>query len=240
MARSPRQPRDRHDHHGEHRGQGDQRPGALVVEERIGSWCRPRIDLAAHPDVVADRKLRLPGPAAELQQGVGARRWARSRWTTRFCTHVPPRRVAGLGAARQARHRRTGCRSRPALLDSHVPGLGGDGAARGVLERQRDVDLLLAGPQHGGARSTVKTPMAISRPTTIRAASGPSGAGPASECEVRNACATRPRVERAAGSVPRRGTVTAGLSLTVGVLLVRQKLPSRSMALGQVARPTAA
>src|SRR5690349_7456295 len=45
------------------------------------------------------------------------------------------------------------------------------------------------------APASVTTPMAISSPTTILAASGPNGDGPLRECEWACECVTRNRVE---------------------------------------------
>ena len=64
-------PGDRDDHDREHRGQRDQRPRPLVVEEGVGRRSG-RVDLAADPDVVTDCEVGLAGAAAELQQRVGA------------------------------------------------------------------------------------------------------------------------------------------------------------------------
>ena len=68
--------------------------------------------------------------------------------------------------------------------------LGGDSTALGVLKRQRDVDLPRLG-QSQAAPIRTTTPIAMSRPTTILAASGPNGDGPLSECEWKCECATR-------------------------------------------------
>ena len=67
----PAPPGDRDDDDGEHRRHGDERPGSLVVVERVDG--QPGlVDLAADPNVIADGEIRLARPATELEQRVGA------------------------------------------------------------------------------------------------------------------------------------------------------------------------
>ena len=148
-ARSPRQRGDRDDDDGERRGERDQRPRALVVVERVGRGSG-LVDLAADADVVAGRERRLAGSAAELEHrlgvgvGPGFDGDERVRCTARPWP-APVSRCSSITAP-------TSAPPQSALpVDSTCPGLGGDRTARGVLERQRDVDLLLARPQQGGA-----------------------------------------------------------------------------------------
>ena len=137
-------PGDRDDHHREGDGQPDQRPRPLVVVERVGRGAG-RVDLAGHPDLVTDRELRLARPAAELQQRVGA--LVRTGVDRDERLHaVGTVALGGHRWGRQHRSHRLVAAGRRAA-GHHVAGLGGDRTARGVLERQRDVDLLLARPE---------------------------------------------------------------------------------------------
>ena len=135
---------DRDDHDGEHRGEGDQRPGPLVVEERVAGRAR-RIDLAADADVVADGEVGLAGPAAELEQRVGA--LVRAGVDGDQGLHALATALRSLHWIGGQHRARRGAPARRGLAGQHVPGLGGDRTAGRVLEWQRDVDLLLAGPQ---------------------------------------------------------------------------------------------
>ena len=100
---------------------------------------------------VSDRELRLARADAELEQRVGPAVGARVDRDERLRARGVLADGAGCGAVVSTAPDRlvaAGC----SAGGLHVSGLGGDGAARGVLERQRDVDLLLARPEPRGAR----------------------------------------------------------------------------------------
>ncbi len=123
---------------------------------RTRSWSRPsastwRLIRMWSPTA----RLGWPGPAAELQHRVGALVGAGVDGDQDL--HAMGTAVRGLLWIGGQHRARRWASARCGLAGQHMPGFGGDRAACCVLERQRDVDLLLAGPQphragqHGNA-----------------------------------------------------------------------------------------
>ena len=76
-----------------------------------------------------------------------------------------------------------------------MAGLGGDGTARRVLERQRDVGLLLAGPQQRGTGQHGDADRDEQPDDDLGGQRSQRGRDRRSECECPCECVTRHRVE---------------------------------------------
>src|SRR5690242_2322257 len=111
----------------------------------------------------------------------------------RFCTHWPAPAGACSGSAVRTAPL-DGLPHGAALLDSTWPASVVTEPPCAFWKGNGMSTFCSLGHSHTAAPSTT-TPMAISAPTTIFAASGPSGEGPPSECECECECATRHRVD---------------------------------------------
>ena len=168
-------------------GHPEQWPGPLVVVERVGGGAA-LVDLADDADVVAGHQIRLARAAAELQQGVRA--LVRPRVDRHQGLHASaPSPCAGTGSAVSTAPA-DGLPQVPRLVDTTWPPSVVTAPPWAFWKGSGMSTFCWLGHSSAALASTA-TPMAISRPTTIFAASGPSGAGPLREWEWAWECVTR-------------------------------------------------